>query len=147
VVLLIPPLGLFANSAGPLGPGGALVRVGRRLPRDIPPQFPNASPDRIEHGATSPEENSQSPSTTAISSVATEKARASGDMWQSQTTVTNLPVERRRTPQRGRDDHPFPQHMVSVVGGDVESASSGTAIANPNARYGAHLQQSNHSVG
>ena len=58
-LLLIPPLGLFASSAGPLGPGGALVRVGRRLPRDLPPQFPSASPDRIEHGATSREEDSQ----------------------------------------------------------------------------------------
>jgi hypothetical protein len=57
-MLLIPPLGLFAGLAGPLGLGGAIVRVGRRLPRDLPPQFPSASPDRIEHGATSPQEDS-----------------------------------------------------------------------------------------
>jgi hypothetical protein len=97
VLLLIPPLGLFASSAGPLGPGGALVRVGRRLPRDLPPQFPSASPDRIEHGATSPEEDSQAVHNCSISSLATEKARASGDMWQSQTTVTN-----RRSSAAGR---------------------------------------------
>jgi hypothetical protein len=88
-MLLIPPLGLFAGLAGPLGPGGAIVRVGRRLPRDLPPQFPSASPDRIEHGATSPEETASRRPHCSISALAPEKASASGDLWHSQTTVAN----------------------------------------------------------
>jgi hypothetical protein len=89
VMLLLPPLGLFASSAGPLGRGGALVRVGGRLPRDLPPQFPSASPDRIEHGATSRGGQPVAVHNCSISSLAAEKARANGSCHELPPSCSN----------------------------------------------------------
>jgi hypothetical protein len=122
-MLLIPPLGLFASSAGPLGSGGAIIRVGRRLPRDLPPQFPSASTDRIEHGATS-RRTAIAVHNCSISSLAPEKASASGDLWPPQTTVTN-----RRSSAAGRPSEEETTNPGAVgLGHDLVGLAPGMSV-------------------